>query len=395
MSSLSLPPALPLFASAVALDLVTGVLEPLTRLGVTVVCVLQQPRPEIFSRLQHVIMMQEGGCAFEGPPSAVAPYLQSLGYAQPEEASDADFAVDVLNGLVTRQALRPQRTGVSSASNSVLSDSQGKGSSTENDCDLVSAWHATSDRELDRRTRSEFGSTAKAAAASASAIPAPVLSSSSDGSGSDVDPATSGGSTVGIGFWRLVWLQAVRAMAVRLRQRGSLAIYAVLHAVMAAALSAGFSILIHSSYQGVLGPPVRGALLGYCPSVLGSFCNERNAEDLGFAQLLFFASSAIGIASALATVPIFGGQVPIMQREALAGLHPLAYVCGRLLADAVFTTWFACLFTGAWMLFGHAGHWYGWLGVVLPTAFAGAGIGAAMVAFARGQSLSAAVGSVV
>lgn len=354
--------------TAVALDLVTGVLEPLTRLGVTVVCVLQQPRPEIFSRLQHVILMQEGGCAFEGPPAAVAPYLSSLGFEQPDDASDADFAVDVLNGLVGR------RRGATE-----LSSPGGN--------DLTAAWLARVNAA---------GSTPKAGASGLPVTSASAASHAEAAAGSSVSTSdNTDSSTMGVGFWRLVWLQAARAMASRLRSRGSIVIYALLHILMAAALSAGFSILIQGSYYSTLSPPISGALLGYCPSVLGSFCNERNVQDIGLSQLLFFSSSAIGIASALATVPLFGGQVPIIRREAGSGLHPLAYVLGRLTADVIFTCWYACLFTGAWMLFGHAGHWYGWLCVVVPTAFAAAGIGAAVVACTGGQSLSAAVVSVV
>jgi hypothetical protein len=39
---------------------------------------LQQPRPEIFARMDRVVLMLNGGhIVYDGPPSEVAGYLQS------------------------------------------------------------------------------------------------------------------------------------------------------------------------------------------------------------------------------------------------------------------------------------------------------------------------------
>ena len=41
-----------------------------------------------------------GAILYNGPPSSVAPFLSSAGYLQDAESSDADFCIDVLNGLI-------------------------------------------------------------------------------------------------------------------------------------------------------------------------------------------------------------------------------------------------------------------------------------------------------
>lgn len=336
--------------SAVALDLVQTVLQPLAKEGVTVVCVMQQPRPEIFEQLHHVLLLQRGSVVYEGSPAGVSPHLADLGFVQPAEASDADFALDVLNG--------------------VANNSKG-------DVDLAAAWAR-------RSGGAGAFSFSKESATSATAAQAHELQQHSPSCCLSLTNALD-----------LVWLHANRAMTVRLRNTRQLWIYSLLHVLMAASLSVGFSVLIQGSWRGTLNPPAASLLADYCPSVLGSLCDEKNVMDIGFAQLLFFAATAIGIGASLATIPLFGQQVPIIRREAASGLHPLAYMAGRLACDALFTVWYAIIFTGCWMLFAHPGPWYGWLGVVIPTAFATAGLGAFTVALTGGRTLPAAVMSIV
>ena len=49
---------------------------------------------------------------FNGPPSAVAPFLCAAGYPQDEESSDADFCIDVLNGLILPLSMPSVVSGV-------------------------------------------------------------------------------------------------------------------------------------------------------------------------------------------------------------------------------------------------------------------------------------------
>jgi hypothetical protein len=180
-----------------------------------------------------------------------------------------------------------------------------------------------------------------------------------------------------------VRLNASRAITTRLRDWRTLVVYSVLHAGMAGGLSTGFTVFIQSTYRNTLDPPEYDALVGFCPMPLRDFCARRNQLDLGLAQLLFFMSTALGASSAMAAVSSVGGRAGQIAREAAGGLSPAAFAVGRLAADALFIAWLAGVFAGVWVLFGHAGHWWAWLGVHLPTAFAASGLGYAAAAYTR------------
>jgi ABC-type multidrug transport system ATPase subunit len=63
--------------ASIAYDLIES-LESIASTGITVLMALQQPRPEIFARMDRVILMLSGGhIIFDGPPNQAAPYLQS------------------------------------------------------------------------------------------------------------------------------------------------------------------------------------------------------------------------------------------------------------------------------------------------------------------------------
>ena len=86
--------------SSVAEDIVRNLGE-LCKRGITVGLILQQPRPEIFASLDKVFLMEgNGSLVYAGAPHGAAASLQSRGYSQPEDCSDADFCIDVLNDII-------------------------------------------------------------------------------------------------------------------------------------------------------------------------------------------------------------------------------------------------------------------------------------------------------
>jgi hypothetical protein len=58
-----------------------------------------------------------------------------------------------------------------------------------------------------------------------------------------------------------------------------------------------------------------------------------------------------------------------------SGASLAALGAGRMLAELVVVCWIAVCFTGTWMCFAHAGHWWNWLAVVAGTSFAASGVG--------------------
>ena len=65
-------------------------LRDLCKQGITVGLILQQPRPEIFASLDKIFLMEgSGSLVYVGVPSDAAASLQSRGYFQPNNCSDA------------------------------------------------------------------------------------------------------------------------------------------------------------------------------------------------------------------------------------------------------------------------------------------------------------------
>eukprot|EP01031_Cornospumella_fuschlensis_P040398 gene40398-49230_t len=89
--------------ASVAYDLVLA-LKALCSTGITIIAVLQQPRPEIYHSMDHLFLMgHDGSIVYEGMPAKASDYLESLGYAKYDEhTSDADFCIDVLNEMKDR-----------------------------------------------------------------------------------------------------------------------------------------------------------------------------------------------------------------------------------------------------------------------------------------------------
>jgi ABC-type multidrug transport system ATPase subunit len=327
-------------------------LGKLSAQGITVVMVVQQPRPEIFARLTHLLLLQRGAVVYEGAPGGAARHFAALGYEQPEDASDADFAIDVLNGLVPRT-----RSGGGGGKPASLAAAWAEAFSVANPLGEAAV------------SAADAGAVASEAAAAPRAFAAGPRA-----------------------FLALASLHAARALTARLRDTRALAVYASLHVVMAASLSVGFTVFIQGTYRNTLDPPVLTPV--FCPAVLRQYCEGRNQLDLGFAQLLFFMSSALGTAAGLAAVPLFGGSLGVLRREAASGLSTAAAAVGRMAADLLLIAWNAAIFAGVWLLFAHSGHHWAWLfGVLLPTAFAASGVG--YVAAACTRPVNAAVITII
>ncbi|KAI9335103.1 P-loop containing nucleoside triphosphate hydrolase protein [Obelidium mucronatum] len=84
--------------STAALDSV-NILSSISRLGLTIVAVIHQPRVEIFESFDDVLMIAPGGrTAYFGPVSGAKPYFESLGFLFGPASNDADTLMDILAG---------------------------------------------------------------------------------------------------------------------------------------------------------------------------------------------------------------------------------------------------------------------------------------------------------
>ncbi|KAJ3407929.1 hypothetical protein CcCBS67573_g00435 [Chytriomyces confervae] len=84
--------------STAAMD-VTNILHSISRLGLTVVAVIHQPRVEIFETFDDVLMIAPGGLtAYFGPISGAQAYFESIGFSFRSNSNVADTLMDILSG---------------------------------------------------------------------------------------------------------------------------------------------------------------------------------------------------------------------------------------------------------------------------------------------------------
>lgn len=376
--------------AAIAYELMLT-LESLKKRGITIFVVIQQPRAEIFERFDHLFLMNNvGGVAYEGPSSQVVSYLLDIGYTANPEASDADYCLDVLNGLRDPTSSSSRRSEMRAVVGNEVENGSAAGVALtttarrlpEDRLDCTKLHLLWKDQQQhhhdDPENPASIAMAAQKKLSKHESRTTGTLATTTTAMTKGDDASASTREWQTREFWQRLayhtYLNARRLVTIRLRNRTSLLVYISIDMIMAVALSSGFSIYLADSYRGVFMPPVDEALQGFYPSSLQPY-GTHNAASTAFAQLMFFMSSALGSAAALAAVPVFSGQAILAQREHAAGVSAWSFAIGRILGDVVFVILNGFVFAGVWMLFGHAGHFYDWMAVILSTAFAASGIG--------------------
>ncbi|KAI8896887.1 P-loop containing nucleoside triphosphate hydrolase protein [Globomyces pollinis-pini] len=83
--------------SSAALE-VAEMLKHISKLGITIVAVIHQPRTEIFHTFDDVLMIAPGGkTAYLGPTEEVIPYYKDMGFEFPAGINEADVLMDILS----------------------------------------------------------------------------------------------------------------------------------------------------------------------------------------------------------------------------------------------------------------------------------------------------------
>lgn len=73
-------------------------LKALSRLGISVVVIIHQPRMEIFDMIDELVLLGNGKTIYEGPQNEVQGYFQQLGYHAPAHANLSDVVTDIITG---------------------------------------------------------------------------------------------------------------------------------------------------------------------------------------------------------------------------------------------------------------------------------------------------------
>jgi len=71
--------------------------------GLTIMCVIHQPRWLVFKEFEHLLLLGEGGQqVYSGRSQYIVPYLEGIGFKCPEHENPADWMIDVCSNLEKR-----------------------------------------------------------------------------------------------------------------------------------------------------------------------------------------------------------------------------------------------------------------------------------------------------
>ncbi|KAJ4287203.1 hypothetical protein N0V90_012601 [Kalmusia sp. IMI 367209] len=73
-------------------------LKAITKLGVTTITIIHQPREQIFTGFDNILLLGLGSEIYAGPTSEAPTYFDSLGFTFPSRANPADIIMDIING---------------------------------------------------------------------------------------------------------------------------------------------------------------------------------------------------------------------------------------------------------------------------------------------------------
>lgn len=93
-------------ASALA---IMKLLKAICQQGVTVVCIIHQPRFEIFQCLDRLLLFADGREIYFGKASDVTEYFRTAGFDTPANSNPADVIMDIVGGRYRQYLINPNR----------------------------------------------------------------------------------------------------------------------------------------------------------------------------------------------------------------------------------------------------------------------------------------------
>ncbi|KAI8614740.1 hypothetical protein BC830DRAFT_1257030 [Chytriomyces sp. MP71] len=285
--------------STAALD-VTNILHSISRLGLTVVAVIHQPRVEIFETFDDVLMVAPGGLtAYFGPISEAQAYFESIGFSFRANANVADTLMDILSGRGEIQE------GLPSTRASVR--------------EVITCW--TVHLETQNATTAYH-------------LQMPQVKSSNQTTSSSIESMTAVAKKRGASFFRQVGLSHNRFVA----QQAKLA-----------------SAFMQEVFVGLICGLIMGVASGGGENFTGRFVAPFTpispAPRYWFNDMYgMLIGITIALASAPSAVKVFSEEIPMYLREAEAGHNSTAYFIGKNLGSLYRILLASAHFAGCYIL---------------------------------------------
>ena len=262
---------------------VMKLLKSLSRLGVTVVSIIHQPRTEIFYCLDDILLLGEGRQLYQGKASRALGYFQDLGFEFHQDVNPADTIMDIISGQGHKHSRSPRSTKVSQ---------------------LIDEWRYR--QKYDQSIRTPANEEQEEALRRSVALR-------------------------GASWPKQVWFCFFRSITQQIRQ--AMSFYLEISVGGIAGLLIGLAVF---SLRGILFTGLYQAPY----QVLSSAANYTLVPQLGM-----LCGLAIGLAGSAPGVKIFGEEKLLYWREASAGHSRSAYYVGKVLSTFFRITLSALHFT--------------------------------------------------
>lgn len=98
---------------------IIGLLKALCRLGITIICILHQPRLEIFQSLDKLLLLANGQEIYFARAADTIEYFENAGFSIPKQCNPADVLMDIISGQGHRYA-KPGFRGLQMTTSSLI-----------------------------------------------------------------------------------------------------------------------------------------------------------------------------------------------------------------------------------------------------------------------------------
>eukprot|EP01080_Neovahlkampfia_damariscottae_P000220 gene220-4466_t len=263
-------------------------LKKIAETGIPVVTVIHQPRYEIFSMIDDILLLGKGGrVVFLGPRDEALHYFENLGFHCPEKVNPADFLMDVTNGTIPRN-------GFTEFQPTDLFDLWDKNPLTFNEEDDFI--HIETEALLRGRRKTE-----------------PLTSFNMKSLNNEVSKKNP--STI-VQFWQVF----KRAIIQQMREPIALILEFILLYLPGCTLGFVFS---GKEYIG----PLPEHIIALCPPELKNLCGAPLDDTILYVSVLLTCS--ISLVGSMTSLKTFGNEKVVFIRESIGGLYTLPYFLAK------------------------------------------------------------------
>ena len=371
-------------------------LKAITALQTTVVAVLHQPRQEIFSKLDDLLLLAPGGrTVYFGEARLTLEYFEAIGYECDGNTNPSDFFIDVIAGKAGPPQINPAGGGVGGGGGapkarlSRFGEQEFKEAGTDAAAAGAGAPTTPADIQsyLAEQWRSESGAGAKFRAANGMAQTGAAIKVAS---ATGVDSSSNGGgggvvarfqSDISLpSFPTLTYLYAYRGLLQCARSVPTIQLELFMHILAGAVI--GMAFVSDNWFL----PPIPRDYIRFCPEPMRRSCEQDAVRDV-LDLMATYTVMAVGLVAAIIANRNYGQELNNISRESSAGLSLVSYFLGKALAELPLMVMYSFLYCVAyWCIASPASEFGDFYLVLLLFEFVLFGIGYVSTFLFRGEN---------